>query len=381
MRIVVDAMAASYGGLSTYARGLLRAWTEVAPQDELTVLVTAPFGEQIASDTRCSHHRILLLPRREPPYAWRLARTEIVLPRLQAQADILLATLPTIPALWRKPVVAVVHDLRHEVRPHDFPLGQRVARRLLYTAAYRRANLLLADSHRTANELLARHPGTAGRIAVVPLAADHVALRMSTRTGAAVAFGHFVNKDPGLLLSTWAGLSRDAPYDVPRLHIIGLREPDKRRLSSAAERLGISSRVELDGYLSSAPFDQLMATAGVLVLPSRYEGFGLPVLEAMRQGIPVVISSDAALREVAGGHAACALSWKPADLAAAVRTALAMTSQDLVAAQQHAEPFTWRRTVELTRANIHATLSSTVGGNLRPRPGRSPRGQRARHGR
>ncbi len=356
MRIVVDAMAASYGGTSNYVRGMLRAWADVAPQDELTVFLTNPFGAQVAADPRISSHRLVLLPDRQPRRVWRLARAEILLPRHQDQADALFATFPTIPMLWRKPAVAVVHDLRHEVQPRDFPVSQKISRRFFYTAAYRRANLLLPNSNRTAEVLRARHPTTAGRIVVVPHAADHVPLRESTRTGDAVGFGHSVNKNPGLLLSTWAELLRNGRHDLPRLHIIGLTAADRRRLWFEAEHLGISSLVVLDAYLDLDQLDRLMAHASAVLFPSRYEGFGLPVLEAMRQGIPVLISPDAALREVAGGHAACASSWRPGDVAAAVEQALAMTDRDLDAARRYAERFTWRRTVELTRAIIEALV-------------------------
>jgi glycosyltransferase involved in cell wall biosynthesis len=176
-----------------------------------------------------------------------------------------------------------------------------------------------------------------------------VPLSFSTRDGDAIAFGHHAVKDPALLLEVWQLLLRRSTRSLPRLHIVGLDAHQRDILTRRAASLGILTDVVLDPYLDSKRLDGLMRAARAMVLPSRYEGFGLPVLEAMRQGIPAAISPDPALREVAGGHAACAASWAPEDLAAAVVTALNMTSEAVAAARQHSERFTWRRTAELTR--------------------------------
>lgn len=264
-------------------------------------------------------------------------------------ADALLSTIPTIPALWRKPAVAVVHDLRHEDRPADFTVPVRLVRRFLFGAAYRRVDHLVADSNRTAEGLRARHPRTGSRISVVHLGADHIKGPSSTRRGAALAFAA---KEPALLLQAWAILLRNARYGGMQLHIVALGEPQRANLAREALNLGVANHVILDPYLGGNRFGELMAEASAVLLPSRHEGFGLPVLEAMRRNIPVMISPDPALREIAAGHAACAASWAPADLAVAIERALCMTNQELVAARAHPDHFTWRRTAELTRAAV-----------------------------
>jgi glycosyltransferase involved in cell wall biosynthesis len=356
MRIVVDALAAHNGGLATYVRGLLGAWTEVAPQDELTVLLTEPFGRTLTTDPTCAPLRLVIYPRRRPSFPWRMMRAELQLPKLQSEADALLCTTTSIPKAWHRASVVVVHDLRHEDRPGDFSAARRLARHYFFGAALRRADRLLANSNRTAEVLRSRHPETAQRIGIAHLAADHVPFSYSTRDGDAVAFGHHAVKDPSLLLDVWQILRRRSRLPLPRLHIVGLNGRQRDVLAREAMSLGILENTILDPFLDSRDFADLMQNASVMLLPSRYEGFGLPVLEAMRQGIPAVISPDPALREVAGGHAASAASWAPEDLAVAVESALRMTPESVAAAREHSNGFTWRRTAELTRENLELAV-------------------------
>jgi glycosyltransferase involved in cell wall biosynthesis len=277
------------------------------------------------------------------------------LPRLRGYGDILLSTVPIIPVFWRRPAVAVVHDLRHEDRPADFTFTHRLARDIVFNAAYRKADRLLADSARTAHDLAARYPKTGDRTSVVYLGADHVAGRVSTRDGDAVAWAA---KEPDLLLQAWQILKQESKHFKLRLRVIGCSDAQRERLTHKAIQLGIADQVLMDPYVNENDLNRVMGTASAMLLPSRFEGFGLPLLEAMRQGVPTMISPDPALQEVGGGHAACAASWEPHDVAAAIRQSLNMTRDELLSARQHADQFTWRRTVELTRANLEAALRS-----------------------
>jgi len=355
MRLVIDALPARRGGLATYVRCLLAAWSEEAPEDDVTVVLTEPFAAEIASDSRRRRHRLVIRPQRRPSAAWWAARSQLLLPRLQGYGDVLLATVPIIPVFWRRPAVAVVHDLRHEDRPADFARTHRLARGIFFNAAYRKADRLLADSTRTANDLAAKYPSTIDRTTVVYLGADHVPGAFSTRSSDAVAFAA---KGPVRLLQAWQILKRGSVDFKLRLRIIGCTDAQKEELWRKAIQLGIAEQVQLDSYVDQNDLNRLMGAASALLLPSRFEGFGLPVLEAMRQGVPAMISPDPTLKEVGGGHAACAASWDPSDIAVAIRQALNMTREDLVSARQHADQFTWRRTVRLTRANLDAALAS-----------------------
>jgi glycosyltransferase involved in cell wall biosynthesis len=110
---------------------------------------------------------------------------------------------------------------------------------------------------------------------------------------------------------------------------------------------------DLRGYVSKDELARLYRGAACLVFPSRYEGFGLPLVEAMASGTPVVAAPDAALREVAGD---AAVFVEPAALAEGVRRALAERERLVAAGLERARRFTWEETARRTVAVYREVL-------------------------
>jgi len=104
---------------------------------------------------------------------------------------------------------------------------------------------------------------------------------------------------------------------------------------------------ELRGYVSREQLAELYRAAAALVLPSRFEGFGLPVLEAMASGTPVVAAAEPALREVANGAAVFA---EDGDFGAAAQRALADRDRLAAAGLERAKLFSWEETARRTAA-------------------------------
>jgi glycosyltransferase involved in cell wall biosynthesis len=251
------------------------------------------------------------------------------------------------------PVVVVVHDLRHELRPEQFGWSRKLMRRISYARAYALADVLIAVSQRTLDDLYRLHPRTAGTsAAVVHHGADHVAswANHAPDAGYAIAQGQHTNKNVALVVGAWRSLT-DRGAELPLL-ILGLSEKDRRRTAGAVHAAGLDDRIRLSEYLPQPEFEATMAAARMLVFPSDFEGFGLPVLEAMRLGLPVVVGPDPAVLEVAGGHATVMDEWTAPALAAAVSRALSEGPADRDAARRHAEAFTWTETVRRTRGLI-----------------------------
>src|SRR5947207_3128723 len=133
-----------------------------------------------------------------------------------------------------------------------------------------------------------------------------------------------------------------------RLVVVGpAREP---RLARDLARRG----AELRGYVETAELAEVYRRAAALVLPSRYEGFGLPVLEAMASGTPVICSEDGALREVAGD---AALYATRAGLGEAVKRALAERERLAAAGLERARRYTWAETARRTLAVYREVLA------------------------
>ncbi len=135
-------------------------------------------------------------------------------------------------------------------------------------------------------------------------------------------------------------------------------EADLQRLAAA---LGVSDQVRFVGWVSDAELDGLYADATVVMLPSRIEGFGFPVLEAMVRGVPVICSSTTALGEVAGDAAVLVDPDDQAKIDAALRRVLAEPElrADLAArGSRRADEFTWSRTAEQTVAAYRRAIAS-----------------------
>ncbi|MFS3126841.1 glycosyltransferase [Nocardioides sp. Bht2] len=349
MKVLVEALAAEFGGIRTYVEQLLAAWEIAYPDDELTVLV--PVG----SDLPTGSHRRRELAIPGPDIVARPLVHTLAIRRLVAEtgADAVLATLPNTslrhPGV---PLTVVVHDLRHELRPEQFSRGRRLVRALAYGRAYRLADHIVSVSQRSLDDLHRLHPQmTATPSSVVHHGADHVPQQeFRPHRGPAVAFAHHTNKNPDLVLAAWA-LATATGVEVPELLLVGTGS-DRERLTARAVEHGVGDQVTMAPYLDDAAFADALADASAIVFPSSFEGFGLPVLEGMLASVPVVIGPEPATQEVAGGWAAVAEGWSAAELLDAVQRACAYDVQHLESARRHAASFTWQRTVEQTRATL-----------------------------
>ncbi|QIK75214.1 glycosyltransferase family 4 protein [Nocardioides piscis] len=355
MRLVIDATGAELGGIHTYARHLISAWRRTT-DDDLHVLTPANGIEGV--DPNGLH--LYPVPARPPALLRRpVAQTRLV-SRLvdDLSPDAVLAAHPATTLLHPGvPLVVVVHDLRHELRPAQFSRVRRLSRALAYERSYRLADGFVAISQRTLDDLHRLHPATASRRAsVVHHGADHADGWSDVAPhGSAVTFAHHSNKNLDLVLDAWSMLP-----GAPPLRVLGVA-PERRPGLEAELRRRRLLHVEPAPYLSDEEFEAALAGASAIVFPSDFEGFGLPIVEGMRRGVPVVIGPDAACLEVAGGHAFAMTAFTASELARATLDALASSEAQREAARAYAERFTWERSVTATRLLL-ASVSSAARG-------------------
>jgi glycosyltransferase involved in cell wall biosynthesis len=353
VRIVVDAIpVVPFGGYAVTFANLLKGWERLETDDEIHVLLAWDAQHDLPSSIKVHRfqvgtpevvRRVLVQSRA----ARRICRA--------VDADALLAAVPTT-AVTRIgcPKVITVHDMRHERFPEQFSRGRRLLRKLSYGVGYRQAAGVICISERTRRDLLHSRPWLATRsVFTVPWAADHVDAwpRQQSPPGGdpyALAFGHFPNKAVERVIDAWRILRERG--EARALVLVGLRSEDRPKILERIHAAGLDALITPLPWLDDRQFQARFASAGLIVFPSDFEGFGLPAVEAMRLGIPLVISADEALLEVTGGNATVVRDTEPALLADAVSAAWATPAEELNRARAYVEQSTWENAARETRA-------------------------------
>ena len=163
------------------------------------------------------------------------------------------------------------------------------------------------------------------------------------------------------LLAAFAQLARGGTDDAT-LVLAGGRGGKSYAADAAIDRLGLRDRTHLTGYLDDADIVTLMQMADLFVYPSLYEGFGLPPLEAMACGTPVVVSDATCLPEIVGGAALVASAEDVDEIAAAMRRGLEdrnLRRALTLAGRRRAREFTWERTARQTLA-VYESVAEDV---------------------
>jgi glycosyltransferase involved in cell wall biosynthesis len=353
MHLVIDAVVVSRGSSAVVIEHLLRGWRREFPTDRLTLLSSAegpafPVPEGVAVET-------LRAPRAMGRLGGLWLRTVGVRRATrQLRADAALSGVPASGLAGTGCVRGLIlYDLRHELRPEQFSRATRLARAVSWRWSMSHVDGIYTISHRTLDDLRTLHPRLARRGVAAPLGSEHAAAWRPAQPADgryAIAFGHFANKNVPAVLEGWAAFCRDHPDW--RLRLVGMGAADRASATAQVDTLGIGTQVELMPWLDDGAFAACFAGASLVVFPSDFEGFGLPAVEAMLLGIPVVVSSDAALREVTGGYAAVARSVGADDLRAAMEEAIAQTDEQREAGRRFAEGQTWTGMARTIRTSL-----------------------------
>ena len=318
--IDADVLGRRRTGDETYVRELLRALPEVAGDLHIAAIARAA----------------PLVPEGVEPIVLR-ARTQelrmaVGLPRLLARLRPSLAHfVHALPLRCPVPAVLTVQDLSWERDPSVFGRWDLVTFKVFVRRSVKRAQHVFAISERTKRDLVELYGTPEDKVTVTPLAPD-------PDFRPAEAHDSF-------LLFVSAIEPRKQPLDAidaanavgRKLVVVGPTKDEE--LAAELRRRGADVR----GYVPKDELVRLYQAAACLVFPSRYEGFGLPVVEAMACGTPVVAAPEPALQEVAGDAAIFA-----DDLAEGVRRALADRERLSAAGLERAKAFSWRETARIT---------------------------------
>jgi glycosyltransferase involved in cell wall biosynthesis len=289
-------------GMVTLSLELSRAMVEVAGADRSFTLFCS--GQRPEGMTPA-------VPAVLSPHRHELANKLLWLPAVEPQAGLDVMFYPYWPPSPRRrrgapPAVVYVHDVVFHSHPHEVPWQQRLYMGNLVPAALRRCAAVLVPSEATRRDVLDCFPvpGLPDRLHVVPQASFLTGLAPGElpeglEPGFILAVGTIdPRKNYPRLLRAHRLLRERGP--VPPLVVVGRVG---WAYGKALEELRSDPEVRLLGHVDDATLLALYRGAGVLAFPSLHEGFGLPLLEAMQEGLPAVISGVSSLPELAGGAA------------------------------------------------------------------------------
>jgi glycosyltransferase involved in cell wall biosynthesis len=284
--------------------------------------------------------------------------------------DVFHAPAYTAPLAGTPPVVLTVHDVSYARRPGDYPYKLDPIRQWFYRASARHAAAIVTDSAFSASEIEAAYEIRRDQIAVVPLAADQRfcpveaghPLPELAGTPYVLHVGELhARRRPGLLLEAILRV-RDQHPSLQRLAIvfIGRDRGEGPALAARARAAGVPDVVRLLGARSDEDLLMALRGASAFVYASRYEGFGLPVLEAMACGTPVVAAAEASVSEVVADGGCLVADASAETFAAALATVLLDGTETARLRRMgllRAAQFSWERTARETLA-VYARVAA-----------------------
>jgi glycosyltransferase involved in cell wall biosynthesis len=351
------------GGMEVVARELIPALVAEAPAGtrftafvnrEAAAAGDGPWGELVPAVT-------VPVKARER-VQWVLGE-QTLLPLMAARAGVeLMHSLASTAPLWgRFRRVVTVHDLIYARFPDAHAGIRDKGMKVLVPAAARRSDRVMADSQSTRDDLIGLLGIAPERIDVVPLGLGAVQ-RRAPQAEAELRARLSLGERPVLLslsakrphknlLALIGALARLPAAERPLLVLPGYATEHEHELRERARMLELDGDVRFPAWVSAEELEGLWSLARAFVFPSLYEGFGLPVLEAMARGVPVACSNASSLPEVADD---AALLFDPHDEAAIATALQRLLSDHLLVGTlrarglERARLFTWKRTARLT---------------------------------
>jgi glycosyltransferase involved in cell wall biosynthesis len=353
------------GGMGTYVRELVPALSRAEPSLEITLFHSRFEGAAPEEWTRRYPTIELRSSIRRLYPGWAIGGRPALPPSL-ASTDLVHSPIPAAvpPKGEGQRLVVTVHDLAFLIHPELFPPQWRLMYRAGLLRIVRSADAVIAVSRHTAEDLARRTRLPPARVHVIPLAAslprgaadvDEVLARLKVPSPFVLFVGTLEpRKNVVRLIRAYRRVAaRGAP------HALVLAGPMGWRHQALMKELAVEApgRVVLTGPTGPSDLDALYRGASVFVYPSLYEGFGLPVLEAMARGAPCVVSIASSLPEVAGEAAVPVDPRSVAGLAEAMERVIndrELAERLRAAGRVRAGSFSWdetaRRTLEVYKS-------------------------------
>lgn len=362
MRVGIDAhmVGGQETGNETYVRGLVDGFKALAQDQEqrqdLDILVFNVGSPWTVPDGRVRFHRLLT---GNP-----LVRLGVELPlRSIGQRLDLLHMTYAAPAWSAAPVVLTVHDICYATNPEWFSARDLRVLTTMVPRSIRKAAHVITDSQDARRQIIEQYRVPESKISAIPIGpgpgaepitadaarAELNALGLNLGRPFVLAVGNLQpRKNLVRLLEAFGQLVTHRGHDI-ELVIVGPRRYRAEEIISAAGR--VADRVHFTGYVTDRQLAAAYRCSTVFVLPSLYEGFGLPALEAMAHGVPIACSDAGSLPEVCGDAAIMFNPHSVVSIVDAVERILGdseLRRKLSLAGHARAAMFSWKKTAELT---------------------------------
>ena len=372
-RIAIDAhmVGTHETGNETYVRGLVGGLRQIDGRNEYALYTTDPALLPPAMVGGRFRPRRIAPGANIPRLLWGMPRAA-----RRDRLDLLHVTYTLPPALPCRTVVTV-HDISYLILPETFSPRDRLLLSLAVPLSMRRADRVLTVSEHARGDILKRYRLDPAKVVAIPNglearfrperdAARIAAIRQHYRLPDAylLAVGNLQpRKNLRRLIEAFAALRRDGRITA-KLVLVGKTLWRESEIFAAIQGYGLETEVIATGYVPEDDLPAIYSAAAAFVYPSLYEGFGLPPLEAMACGTPVVTSNTSSLPEVVGDAALTVEPTATGDLARAIGRVLSDDTlrQDLITRGiARARLFSWERAATHTR-EVYETILA------RPRP-------------
>ncbi len=361
------------GGTEVYLRKTLSAMAEVVKDDTLVLFTNwendALLREELAGYPFVEFYR-LPCPAAIRPLRILVEQLWLPVAVIRKSVDVLWSPGYTAPAICNVPHAVTIHDLQYKSHPEDMTLSEKVVLDVLVRTACRYCEAIITISDFSKTEILRFDFANKEKVYALPLGVD---------TG----FSVMLPGDETEKVSKLAGMGIEKPYllcvahtyphknidklveafgifseqNSHQLVLVGKARRGEASLLDSLKTIANSRKVIRLNSLSESDLKLLYQCADIFVLPSSYEGFGLPVLEAMMAGVPVVTSRMASLPELGGEWVEYVDTPSSQNLLSAISNVMALSKEQrakrVARARERAKGFSWEKTGEMTFHVLH----------------------------
>jgi glycosyltransferase involved in cell wall biosynthesis len=374
---ILDARTATdhFPGIGRYIRNLTTALVPLLTPDERLTILWQPSNSTAWNPNLLAGPQVTITPAPAPPFSlaqqWQIPRLLRHIRKQQSDSNHLIYhssyyLMPYWPGL---PTVLTIYDLIALMHSKTVSSRARIFFRLATQLALNAAGQVITISKATHQDLLRHFPTSASKITIIPLAADRHFQPQSTAAIQRVLHKYQLpqryilylginkpHKNLAALVEAYSGLN-ESRFQTS-LVIAGAWDPRYPEPKVLVQALGLEEHVHFLGPVDDADLPALYSGCSLFVFPSLYEGFGLPVLEAMACGAPVACSSSSSLPEIAGDAAILFEPNHVEEITAAMHRAIDDENFRQSLGQrslQQAQHFSWARTAQQTLSIYRST--------------------------